>query len=148
MPHSLSRLMVEAQKLFDMHAGPLCPEQLTAPVLHKVGKGVAWQMLHKGGHSRLGGCTRRVTAQLCRSALELPRPRLAVWTLAGRICAKQGAWRKTLLDAVGRPIGPGSPGPSFCGTAPSRELTLKKHTAMRSCCFLLFDFALPVPLRP
>ncbi|KAG2487390.1 hypothetical protein HYH03_013959 [Edaphochlamys debaryana] len=32
----LGRLMVEAQELFDSLAGPLCPEQLTAPVLHKV----------------------------------------------------------------------------------------------------------------
>lgn len=28
--------MCEAQSLFDELAGPLCPEQLTAPVLHKV----------------------------------------------------------------------------------------------------------------
>ncbi|KXZ46350.1 hypothetical protein GPECTOR_44g29 [Gonium pectorale] len=32
----LGRLMVEAQSLFDSLAGPLCPDQLTAPVLHKV----------------------------------------------------------------------------------------------------------------
>ncbi|EFJ40607.1 hypothetical protein VOLCADRAFT_99583 [Volvox carteri f. nagariensis] len=32
----LGRLMVEAQSLFDQLAGPLCPEQLSAPALHKV----------------------------------------------------------------------------------------------------------------
>ncbi|GFR46963.1 hypothetical protein Agub_g8615 [Astrephomene gubernaculifera] len=32
----LGELMLEAQRLFDELAGPLCPEQLTAPVLHKV----------------------------------------------------------------------------------------------------------------
>ncbi len=37
--------MVEAQKLFDTHAGPLCPQQLTAPVLHKVGDGVTLQLI-------------------------------------------------------------------------------------------------------
>jgi galactokinase len=34
---ALGALMVEAQKAFDMWATPACPEQLTAPWLHKVG---------------------------------------------------------------------------------------------------------------
>lgn len=32
----LGRLMVEAQEFFDRYAAPACPEELTAPVLHKV----------------------------------------------------------------------------------------------------------------
>jgi galactokinase len=32
----LGALMVEAQGLFDQHAIPACPEELTAPVLHQV----------------------------------------------------------------------------------------------------------------
>ncbi|MBN1570911.1 MAG: GHMP kinase [Acidobacteria bacterium] len=32
----LGRLMVEAQRLFDRYAIPACPEELTAPLLHKV----------------------------------------------------------------------------------------------------------------
>jgi UTP-glucose-1-phosphate uridylyltransferase/mevalonate kinase len=32
----LGALMVEAQELFDRYARPVCPEELTAPVLHKV----------------------------------------------------------------------------------------------------------------
>lgn len=32
----LGALMTEAQALFDRYAGPACPEELTAPVLHKV----------------------------------------------------------------------------------------------------------------
>jgi len=32
----LGALMVEAQSFFDRYAGPACPEELTAPVLHKV----------------------------------------------------------------------------------------------------------------
>jgi UTP-glucose-1-phosphate uridylyltransferase/mevalonate kinase len=32
----LGALMVEAQALFDRYAGPACPEELTAPVLHRV----------------------------------------------------------------------------------------------------------------
>ena len=37
--------MRQAQAEFDARAGPLCPSQLTAPVLHKVGEGM-----------RAGGC--------------------------------------------------------------------------------------------
>jgi len=33
---SLGKLMVEAQELFDLYASPACPEELTAPKLHKV----------------------------------------------------------------------------------------------------------------
>jgi UTP-glucose-1-phosphate uridylyltransferase/mevalonate kinase len=33
---SLGALMIEAQEFFDRYATPACPEQLTAPVLHKV----------------------------------------------------------------------------------------------------------------
>lgn len=33
---ALGKLMVEAQNLFDQYATPACPEELTAPVLHKV----------------------------------------------------------------------------------------------------------------
>jgi len=32
----LGTLMVEAQEFFDRYAGPACPEELTAPILHKV----------------------------------------------------------------------------------------------------------------
>jgi UTP-glucose-1-phosphate uridylyltransferase/mevalonate kinase len=32
----LGTLMTEAQQLFDRHAGPACPEELSAPVLHRV----------------------------------------------------------------------------------------------------------------
>ncbi|MAS35787.1 MAG: GHMP kinase [Anaerolineaceae bacterium] len=35
-PQQLGALMVEAQALFDQYATPACPEELTAPVLHKV----------------------------------------------------------------------------------------------------------------
>jgi len=34
--HRLGRLMTEAQSLFDKHAAPACPEELTAPVLHRL----------------------------------------------------------------------------------------------------------------
>ncbi|HUX15630.1 MAG TPA: sugar phosphate nucleotidyltransferase [Phycisphaerae bacterium] len=33
---AVGRLMTEAQALFDRHLGPACPDQLTAPALHKV----------------------------------------------------------------------------------------------------------------
>jgi UTP-glucose-1-phosphate uridylyltransferase/mevalonate kinase len=33
---SLGDLMTEAQQLFDRYAGPACPEELTAPILHKI----------------------------------------------------------------------------------------------------------------
>jgi UTP-glucose-1-phosphate uridylyltransferase/mevalonate kinase len=33
---TLGRLMVEAQKNFDRYAAPVCPEELTAPILHRV----------------------------------------------------------------------------------------------------------------
>jgi UTP-glucose-1-phosphate uridylyltransferase/mevalonate kinase len=33
---SFGRLMIQAQKNFDRYAAPLCPEELTAPVLHRV----------------------------------------------------------------------------------------------------------------
>ena len=33
---SLGKLMIEAQTFFDQYATPTCPEELTAPVLHKV----------------------------------------------------------------------------------------------------------------
>jgi galactokinase len=33
---NLGRLMVEAQAFFDRYATPACPEELTAPVLHRV----------------------------------------------------------------------------------------------------------------
>ncbi|GLC39509.1 hypothetical protein PLESTB_001809800 [Pleodorina starrii] len=45
----LGRLMVEAQAHFDQLAGPLCPDQLTAPVLHKVLSYPAIQELVWGG---------------------------------------------------------------------------------------------------
>ena len=32
----LGALMIEAQQLFDLHCIPVCPDELTAPVLHKV----------------------------------------------------------------------------------------------------------------
>ena len=32
----LGNLMVEAQKMFDLYAAPVCPEELNAPVLHRV----------------------------------------------------------------------------------------------------------------
>jgi UTP-glucose-1-phosphate uridylyltransferase/mevalonate kinase len=35
-PEELGRLMVESQKNFDLYATPMCPEELTAPVLHKI----------------------------------------------------------------------------------------------------------------
>ena len=35
-PDEMGSLMVEAQKLFDLYAGKVCPSQLTAPVLHRV----------------------------------------------------------------------------------------------------------------
>ncbi len=35
-PQTLGAIMVEAQKIFDDYATPVCPEELTAPVLHNV----------------------------------------------------------------------------------------------------------------
>ncbi|MBE0695544.1 MAG: GHMP kinase, partial [Anaerolineaceae bacterium] len=35
-PEKLGAIMVEAQEHFDRFASPVCPEELTAPVLHKV----------------------------------------------------------------------------------------------------------------
>jgi len=35
-PAELGRIMAEAQAYFDRYAAPVCPEELTAPVLHKV----------------------------------------------------------------------------------------------------------------
>lgn len=35
-PEELGKIMVEAQEQFDLYAAPVCPEELTAPVLHKV----------------------------------------------------------------------------------------------------------------
>eukprot|EP00983_Pelagomonas_calceolata_P101278 1158678-Pelagomonas_calceolata.AAC.4 len=36
LPVLCRSLMCEAQREFDSRAGPMCPDQLTAPVLHKV----------------------------------------------------------------------------------------------------------------
>jgi len=35
-PQTLGAIMIEAQEQFDRYAAPVCPEELTAPVLHKV----------------------------------------------------------------------------------------------------------------
>lgn len=35
-PQRLGELMVEAQRVFDQYATPVCPEELTAPVLHHI----------------------------------------------------------------------------------------------------------------
>lgn len=35
-PARLGKIMAEAQRNFDQYAGPICPEELTAPVLHQV----------------------------------------------------------------------------------------------------------------
>jgi len=35
-PNHLGALMTEAQRMFDRYAAPACPDQLTAPVLHRV----------------------------------------------------------------------------------------------------------------
>ncbi|GIL85872.1 hypothetical protein Vretimale_8934 [Volvox reticuliferus] len=65
----LGRLMVAAQQLFDQLAGPLCPEQLTAPVLHKVLSYPAIQELVWGGKGV--GSQGDGTAQLlCRGSEE------------------------------------------------------------------------------
>ncbi|GIL55961.1 hypothetical protein Vafri_11425 [Volvox africanus] len=65
----LGRLMVEAQQLFDQLAGPLCPEQLTAPILHKVLSYPAIQELVWGGKGV--GSQGDGTAQLlCRGSEE------------------------------------------------------------------------------
>ncbi|KAG2443146.1 hypothetical protein HYH02_009557 [Chlamydomonas schloesseri] len=85
---ALGKLMTEAQKLFDELAGPLCPEQLTAPVLHKVlsypdlqslvwgGKGVGSQgdgtaqLLCKGPQEQAQVCS-IVSSQLGMDAMPL-----------------------------------------------------------------------------
>jgi UTP-glucose-1-phosphate uridylyltransferase/mevalonate kinase len=46
---NIGRLMREAQQLFDEHLGPLCPEELTAPLLHKTLEHVAIQQYVWGG---------------------------------------------------------------------------------------------------
>ena len=43
--------MRQAQAEFDERAGPLCPSQLTAPVLHKVGAGMRAWPTGEGGAS-------------------------------------------------------------------------------------------------
>ncbi|PNW82722.1 hypothetical protein CHLRE_06g291400v5 [Chlamydomonas reinhardtii] len=85
---ALGKLMCEAQSLFDELAGPLCPEQLTAPVLHKVlsypdlqpliwgGKGVGSQgdgtaqLLCKGPQEQAQVCS-IVSSQLGMDAMPL-----------------------------------------------------------------------------
>jgi galactokinase len=48
-PEKLGNLMTEAQKLFDDIAGPVCPSQLTAPVLHRILTESSLQPLIWGG---------------------------------------------------------------------------------------------------
>ncbi|HEY9753655.1 MAG TPA: hypothetical protein V6C97_00695 [Oculatellaceae cyanobacterium] len=36
LPQKFGELLSEAQRLFDLFAMPICPDQLQAPVLHKV----------------------------------------------------------------------------------------------------------------
>ncbi|KAG2428052.1 hypothetical protein HXX76_012035 [Chlamydomonas incerta] len=85
---ALGKLMCEAQRLFDELAGPLCPEQLTAPALHKVlsypdlqslvwgGKGVGSQgdgtaqLLCKGPEEQAQVCS-IVSSQLGMDAMPL-----------------------------------------------------------------------------
>jgi UTP-glucose-1-phosphate uridylyltransferase/mevalonate kinase len=47
--HRLGELMVESQSFFDRYAAPACPEELTAPVLHRV-------LSHEPLKSHIWGC--------------------------------------------------------------------------------------------
>ena len=124
---AIGTLMTKAQKLFDEHLGPECPEELTAPVLHRVlqepsiqkyiwgGKGVgsqgdgtvqfiardrqAQQQLIEALESRLG---------MHALGLTLPktkRIRKAVLTAAGlgtRLYPMTKIYRKEFLPVPGR----------------------------------------------
>lgn len=46
---ALGKLMVEAQQLFDFNVAPMCPEELTSPVLHEVLKDPVIGRLSYGG---------------------------------------------------------------------------------------------------
>lgn len=64
---SLGRLMVEAQALFDRYAAPVCPEELTAPVLHKVVNHPSFSP-HIYGAKGVGSQGDGTAQFLCRSA--------------------------------------------------------------------------------
>ena len=124
---ALGALMREAQELFDRHAAPACPEQLTAPALHRVlahpalqahvlgGKGVgsqgdgSVQFLARDEESR-DAAIRVLTEELGLSCLRLTvsrskKVRKAVITAAGfgtRLFPMTSAVRKEFLPVVDR----------------------------------------------
>jgi len=80
----LGALMVEAQSLFDRHAAPLCPEELSAPVLHRVldyeplrphiwgGKGVGSQGDGTAQFLTRSEADQRAVIEIIERELELP----------------------------------------------------------------------------
>ena len=124
---ALGSLMTEAQRLFDRHAAPACPDQLTAPVLHRVlghpalapyvlgGKGVgsqgdgSVQFLARDAESQ-EAVIRILTEELGLSCLRLTiarsmKVRKAVITAAGfgtRLFPMTSAVRKEFLPVVDR----------------------------------------------
>jgi UTP-glucose-1-phosphate uridylyltransferase/mevalonate kinase len=122
---ALGSLMTEAQRLFDRYAAPACPDQLTAPVLHRVlahrglaplvlgGKGVgsqgdgSVQFLARDEQSR-EEAIRVLTEDLGLSCLRLTvarskKVRKAVITAAGfgtRLFPMTSAVRKEFLPVV------------------------------------------------
>jgi mevalonate kinase len=88
----LGRLMIEAQALFDRHAAPVCPAELTAPVLHRVldyaplrahvwgGKGIGSQGDGSAQFVARGAADQQAVMALIERELEMPCLAL---TLAG-----------------------------------------------------------------
>lgn len=68
-PEKLGTLMVEAQEFFDRYAIPACPEELTAPVLHRI---LAYEPLkpHIYGGKGVGSQGDGSAQFICRSAAD------------------------------------------------------------------------------
>lgn len=120
-PAARRQLMLEAQREFDARAGPMCPEQLTAPVLHRV-------LAHPPLQVGVPGC----------QAASAPARGLQLWLdsmrLAGRHCA--GCWRVTRAQpaAPGLLLLTGSTWPRCCAGAhlglQGRGLAGRRHSAV------------------
>lgn len=101
----LGALMVEAQSLFDRYAAPVCPEELTAPVLHQVLNHPPLQPLIWGGKGV--GSQGDGTAQfLARSADDQQRIIEIIERDLGLPCLKMTlkagpSVRKALIPAAG-----------------------------------------------
>jgi len=101
----LGALMVEAQGFFDRYATPACPEELTAPVLHRV-LDYAPLRAHIAGGKGVGSQGDGTAQFLCRSAedqqavIQIIERDLALPCLSLTLCTGPRV-RKALIPAAG-----------------------------------------------